>query len=52
MVGDRITCYLDGKKFLEATDDAFKDTGMIGLWTKADAATRFDDLVVRSFVKP
>ncbi len=47
MVGPRITCYLDGKKLLEADDDALPDTGAVGLWTKADAATRFDDLVVR-----
>ena len=44
MVGDRITCYLDGKKMLAATDDTFKEAGMIGLWTKADAASSFDKL--------
>src|SRR5262245_33795426 len=47
MVGDRIACYLDGKKLLEAKDDTFKDAGMIGFWTKADAASSFDDLTVR-----
>jgi len=47
MVGDHITCYLNGRKLLEATDDTFKDAGMIGLWTKSDAVTRFDDLGVR-----
>ncbi len=46
MVGDHITCYLDGKKLLKTTDDTFKETGMIGLWTKADAVTSFDDLSV------
>jgi len=46
MVGDHITCYLDGQKELEATDDTFDDAGMVGLWTKSDAATRFDDLSV------
>ena len=51
MLGDRITCYLDGKKLLEIRDDTFTDAGMVGFWTKADAATRFDDLVVRPFVK-
>ena len=44
MVGDHITCYLDGKKLLEVRDDTFKESGMIGLWTKADAVTSFDDL--------
>ncbi len=48
MVGDSITCYLDGKKLLEARDGTFADAGMIGLWTKADAVTSFDDLVART----
>ena len=52
MIGDRITCYLDGKKLLEVQDDTFAGAGMVGLWTKADAVTRFDDLVVGPFVKP
>ena len=44
--GEQIECYLDGKKLLEAKDDTFKDAGKVGLWTKADAATHFDDLAV------
>ena len=28
-------------------DDTFKDAGKVGLWTKADAQTYFDDLVVK-----
>ena len=47
-VGEHITCYLDGKMLLEATDPAILDKGMIGLWTKADAASSFDDLEVRA----
>lgn len=46
MVGDQIACFLDGKKMLEARDDTFKGAGNIGLWTKADAASSFDDLAV------
>jgi hypothetical protein len=46
MKGDAIECHLDGKKLLEAKDDALKDAGKVGLWTKADAATNFDDLTV------
>jgi uncharacterized membrane protein YkoI len=46
MVGDQITCYVDGKKYLDVRDDTFKDAGMIGLWTKADASSCFDDLAV------
>ncbi len=44
MVGNEITCSLDGRSMLEATDDTFPQAGMIGLWTKADAVTSFDDL--------
>ncbi len=46
MVGNDIACYCDGKKWLEIKDDAFKDAGMIGLWTKADASSSFDNLQV------
>src|SRR6266567_4384646 len=44
VVGNNITCYYDGNKKIEATDDTFKDAGKIGLWTKADSVTYFDDL--------
>ena len=47
MTGKQIACYLDGKKYLEATDDTFTRAGKIGLWTKADAQTWFDELKVR-----
>ena len=46
MVGEMITCYLDGKDLLRAKDGTYRDAGTVGLWTKADAATWFDDLVV------
>ncbi len=52
MIDNQIRCYLDGKKWLETKDDTFQDAGKVGLWTKADAATRFDDLVVRPIAKP
>lgn len=44
--GDHMQCSLNGKLHLVVKDDAFKDAGKIGLWTKADAVTSFDDLVV------
>jgi hypothetical protein len=46
MTGNRITCYLDGTKHLEAEDATFTGAGMIGLWSKADAQSYFDDLTV------
>ncbi|OLE57811.1 MAG: hypothetical protein AUG13_02165 [Chloroflexi bacterium 13_1_20CM_2_59_7] len=45
-VGNKIICYYDGQKKIEATDETFKDPGKIGLWTKADSVTYFDDLRV------
>jgi len=44
---DHIQCYLNGKPLLDVKDDTFKEAGKIGLWTKADAVTYFDDLQVR-----
>ncbi len=46
MAGEKIACYLDGTKLLEATDSAIPQAGHVGLWTKADAVTSFDDLSV------
>jgi hypothetical protein len=41
--GDRIECFLDGRKMLEGKDDTFTKAGKVGLWTKADAQTHFDE---------
>jgi hypothetical protein len=46
MTDDHIECYYDGKKYLDAKDSTFKEKGKIGLWTKSDAQTHFDDLMV------
>jgi len=45
-VGNKFICYYDGAKKMEATDGTFKDAGKVGLWTKADSLTYFDDLRV------
>jgi hypothetical protein len=44
--GDDIRCFLNGKRLLEVQDSTFGKTGRVGLWTKADAVTFFDDLSV------
>jgi hypothetical protein len=44
--GQQIECWLDGKKYLEAKDDTFTKAGKVGLWTKSDAQTHFDDIVI------
>lgn len=45
-LGNQITCSYDGKQLIQASDDTFKDAGKIGVWTKADSVTYFDDLTV------
>jgi hypothetical protein len=42
-VGNKIICYYDGVRKMEAVDDTFRDAGKVGLWTKADSVTYFDD---------
>jgi hypothetical protein len=45
--GDHIECFLDGKKMLDAKDDTFTKAGKVGLWSKSDAQTHFDEFQVR-----
>ncbi|HEX7124418.1 MAG TPA: hypothetical protein VF406_01410 [Thermodesulfobacteriota bacterium] len=44
--GDRFEVYWDGEKVLDAQDRTFPDAGRVGVWTKADSVTYFDDLKV------
>jgi hypothetical protein len=46
VVGDHMQAWLDGKLYLDHRDARFK-SGRVGLWTKADSVTAFDDLHVR-----
>src|SRR3989449_4348549 len=41
--GNHFTVTFDGKKALEWDDQTFKDSGKVGVWTKADSVTLFDD---------
>lgn len=45
-VGDRLQAWLDGSRYLDHRDSRFK-AGRVGLWTKADSVTAFDDVTVR-----
>ncbi len=47
MKGHHIEGWLNSEKRLEVNDDTFKEAGMVGLWTKADASTLFDDFIAR-----
>jgi undecaprenyl-diphosphatase len=42
--GDRVRCYFNGRLELEAEDKTLGEPGKVGLWTKADAQTRFAGL--------
>lgn len=42
--GNRFKVTFDGKPLFEVEDATITDAGMIGLWTKADSVTLFDDL--------
>jgi hypothetical protein len=46
MNGNKISCSLNGNKMIEATDDTYTKAGRVGLWSKADAQSYFDDLSV------
>ncbi len=41
--GSHFTVTYDGKKAIEWDDQTFTDAGKVGVWTKADSVTLFDD---------
>jgi Domain of Unknown Function (DUF1080) len=41
--GNHFTVTFDGRKVIEADDASFSDAGKVGVWTKADSVTLFDD---------
>jgi hypothetical protein len=45
--GAQIEVWLNGNKLIEKTDMTFTDAGGIGVWTKADANSAFDNLKVQ-----
>ena len=45
-VGDHFEVSFDGKKIIDAHDKTFATAGKLGVWTKADSVTYFDDLTV------
>ncbi|MCA8982104.1 MAG: hypothetical protein H6831_16000 [Planctomycetes bacterium] len=47
-IGSRITCWFDGEQLLDVSNDAIRAAGGAGVWTKADATTRFDDFRVKA----
>ncbi len=49
MKGNNIECHLDGRLLLSTLDSSFPRAGKIGVWTKADAVTYFDNLKIAPF---
>jgi hypothetical protein len=45
--GDHIEVYWEGTKRIDAHDHSFSGPGRVGVWTKADSYTLFDDLTAR-----
>ena len=41
--GSHFTVAYDGTKLIEADDSSLADAGKVGVWTKADSVTLFDD---------
>jgi hypothetical protein len=44
--GSRFSVHLNGEHLYDVEDATFTDAGKVGLWTKADSVTRFDDFAV------
>jgi len=42
--GDHFVVSFDGNKVVDAHDSTFSQPGKVGVWTKADSVTYFDDL--------
>jgi len=49
--GNHIQCYLDGNLHLDVTDDTIPGAGLVGLWSKSDAVTWFDDFTFKAPAK-
>jgi len=43
--GSRFRVLYNGKQLFEVEDSTFSDAGKVGLWTKADSVTLFDEII-------
>ncbi|HYZ86809.1 MAG TPA: family 16 glycoside hydrolase [Bryobacteraceae bacterium] len=41
--GNLMTVFFNGQQLFQVEDDSFSEAGKVGLWTKADSVTYFDD---------
>jgi len=49
--GKRISVALDGKRYIEIEDSHIPGSGAVGLWTKADSVTAFDDFIYEAVTR-
>ena len=47
MRGDHVEIYFNGQKLIDVHDSRFTTPGKVGVWTKADSYTLFDDLTAQ-----
>ena len=47
VVDEMFTVYLNGKEIFKVKDKTFTKAGKVGLWTKADAVTYFDNFAIK-----
>jgi hypothetical protein len=50
--GSTFEIFLNARKLFEVEDSTLSGPGQVGLWTKADAVTEFDNLRVQSLDRP
>jgi hypothetical protein len=46
--GSAFSVYFNGNKLYDVADSTFTGPGRVGVWTKADSVTQFDDLTVNA----
>ena len=46
--GPRFEVFLNGSKLYGVEDSTFRQAGKVGLWTKADSVTQFEDVTIET----
>lgn len=47
-IGNKHSVHFEGQHLFDVEDETFSGSGRVGLWTKADSVTRFDDIVIET----
>ncbi len=50
-IDNKFEAFFNDKKLIESTDNTFTTAGKVGLWTKADSYTLFDDFTIKAIDK-